>query len=100
MLEGTVRRSQDHLRVTTVFTDAKTCRQLDAPGPFDRDLTVANVLDVQLEIAEKVVAQIGSGDAPLFNARVQSAIRGKAPDSLQAYECILLSDTLAAPGAR
>ncbi len=91
ILEGTVRRSQDHLRVTTVFTDAKTCRQLDAPGPFDRDLTVANVLDVQLEIAEKVVAQIGSGDAPLFNARVQSAIRGKAPDSLQAYECILLS---------
>ena len=25
------------LRVTTTFTDAKTCRQLDAPGPFDRD---------------------------------------------------------------
>jgi tetratricopeptide (TPR) repeat protein len=44
-----------------------------------------------LEIAKKVVAEIGSADAPLFNARVQSAIRRKAPDSLEAYECVLLS---------
>jgi class 3 adenylate cyclase/TolB-like protein len=40
ILGGTVRRSRDQLRVTTTFTDAKTCRQLDAPGPFDRDLRV------------------------------------------------------------
>jgi TolB-like protein len=91
ILEGTVRRSSDRLRVTTTFTDAKTCRQLDAPGPFDRDLSADNILDVQLEIAQKVVAEIGSADAPLFNARVQSGVRRKAPDSLQAYECVLLS---------
>jgi class 3 adenylate cyclase/TolB-like protein len=91
ILEGTVRRSEDQLRVTTTFTEAGTCRQLDAPGPFDRDLSVASVLDVQLEIAEKVVAEVGSADAPLFNARVQGDIRRKAPDSLAAYECVLLS---------
>ncbi len=91
ILEGTVRRSQEKLRVTTTFTDAKTCRQLDAPGPFDRDLNAANILDVQLEIAKKVVAQIGSADAPLFNAKVQKEIRRKAPDKLEAYECVLLS---------
>jgi len=91
ILEGTVRRSQEHLRVTTTFTDAKSCRQLDAPGPFDRDLNAANVLDVQLEIAKKVVAQIGSADAPLFNVEVQNEIRRKAPDQLKAYECVLLS---------
>jgi len=90
ILEGTVRRSGNHLRVTTTFTDAKTCRQLDAPGPFDRDLSVTSVLDVQLEIAKTVVAQIGSADAPLFNTHIQSAIRRKAPDSLQAYECVML----------
>jgi Tfp pilus assembly protein PilF len=82
---------REQLRITTTFTDAKTCRQLDAPGPFDRDLSVDNVLDVQLEIAKKVVAEVGSADAPLFNARVQSVIRRKAPDSLQAYDCVLLS---------
>ncbi|TNF86842.1 MAG: adenylate/guanylate cyclase domain-containing protein, partial [Gammaproteobacteria bacterium] len=91
ILEGTVRRSQERIRVTTTFTDAKTCRQLDAPGPFDRDLDAANVLDVQLEIAKKVVAQIGSADAPLFNAKVQNEIRRKAADKLEAYECVLLS---------
>ena len=91
ILEGTVRRSLDHIRVTTTFTDAKTCRQLDAPGPFDRELDAANVLDVQLEIAKKVVSQIGSADAPLFNASVQNEIRRKAPDKLESYECVLLS---------
>jgi adenylate cyclase len=104
ILGGTVRRSRDQLRVTTALTDAKTCRQLDAPGPFDRDLSADNVLDVQLEIAKKVVAEIGSADAPLFNAHVQSAIRGKAPDSFHAYECVLLSywfyETFAPDGHR
>ncbi len=91
ILEGTVQRSSDNLRVTTIFTDAAQCRQLDAPGPFDRDLNVANVLDIQLEIASRVVAQVGSADAPLFNASIQSAIRGRAPERLEAYECVLLS---------
>ena len=91
ILEGTVRRSQEKLRITTTFTDAATCRQLIAPGPYDRDLNVANVLDVQLEIAKKVAAAVGSADAPLFNVRVQQEIRGKAPESLKAYDCVLLS---------
>lgn len=91
ILTGTVRRSLDQLRVTTALMDARTCRQLDAPGPFDRDLSLSSVLDIQLEIATKVAAQIGSADAPLFNAAVQEAIRRKAPDNLEAYECVLLS---------
>lgn len=91
ILEGSVRRSGNKLRVTTSLTDAKNCRQLDAPGPFDRDLRVADVFDIQLEIATRVAAEIGSADAPLFNASVQSAIRHKAPSSLQAYDCVLLS---------
>lgn len=91
ILSGTVRRSQDKLRVTTAFTDAESCRRLDAPGPFDRDLSAQNVLDVQLEIARKVVAEVGSADAPLFNARVQRDLRRRGPESLQAYDCVLLS---------
>ncbi len=91
ILTGTVRRSLDQIRVTTAFINAETCRQLDAPGPFDRDLNLANVLDIQLEIARKVAAEIGSADAPLFNAEVQRTLRRKAPDSLEAYDCVLLS---------
>jgi adenylate cyclase len=91
ILEGTVQRSRENLRITTTVTDTENCRQLDAPGPFDRELNADNILDIQLEIAAKVVAEIGSSDAPLFNASVQKAIRGNAPDSLEAYECVLLS---------
>lgn len=90
ILEGTVRRSEKDLRITTSFIDAKTCQQMNAPGPFDRNLSVANVLDVQLEIASKVVAQIGSPNALLLDARVRNEILSKAPDSLEAYECVLL----------
>lgn len=91
ILEGSVRRSEDRLRVTTTLTDAKTCRQLDSPGPYDRDLNADDVLDIQLEIATKVAAAVGSADAPLFNANVQSAIRHQAPDILESYDCVLLS---------
>jgi len=91
ILTGAVRRSLDKLRVTTTFTDAQTCRQLTPPGPFDRDLSVANVLGIQIEIAGKVAAEVGSSDAPLFKAAIQQTIRNKAPDSLDSYECVLLS---------
>ena len=90
ILEGTVRRSDRDLRVTTTFTDARTCRQLDSPGPFDRDLNAANILDLQLEIATKVVAQIGSPNALLFDPGVRNEILSKAPESLESYECVLL----------
>ena len=91
ILEGTVRLSGRRMRVTTALTDARTCRQLDAPGPYDRDLEVSDVFDVQLEIATKVAAALGSADAPLFNVSLQRNIRNEAPDTLDAYECVLLS---------
>ncbi len=90
ILEGSVRRSNENLRVTTAFTNASTCRQLEAPGPFDLDLNVVSVLDVQLEIASKVVAQIGSANAQLLDPIVRNEILSKAPGSLEAYECVLL----------
>ena len=91
ILTGSVQRSADHLRVTTTLTDARTCRQLTPPGPFDRDLSVTNVLEIQLDIARKVAAAVGSSDAPLFRSAIQQAIQDKAPESLDAYECVFLS---------
>jgi adenylate cyclase len=90
ILGGAVHRSQDKLRVTTTFTDARTCRQLNPPGPFDEDMSVSNVLDIQLEIARRVAAAVGSSDAPLFSTAMQQIIRDKAPENLEAYECYLL----------
>lgn len=91
ILGGTVRRADEQLRVTTTFTDAESCRQLDAPGPFNRDLSTRSVLDVQLDIARRVVAEIGSADAPIFDSRVVGNLAAEAPENLSAYECVLLS---------
>jgi TolB-like protein len=91
ILEGSVRRVQNKLRVTTTLTETSTCRQLVSPGPYDRNLDSENVLDIQIEIAQKVAATLGSADAPLFNASLQAEIRRKSPDSLESYDCVLLS---------
>jgi TolB-like protein len=91
ILSGTVQLQDPDLRVTTRFLDAQSCRELNAPGPFTRDMSASSVLDVQLEIAQKVVAQIGSSDAPIFDTRIINGLEDKAPGSLSAYECVLLS---------
>ncbi len=91
ILNGTVQRYNDRVRITTSFVDAKTCRQLTSPGPFDRDLNATVIFDIQLEISSKVASEVGSSDAPLFNVEVQRQLRDKAPESLEAYECVLLS---------
>jgi adenylate cyclase len=89
ILSGTVRRADEQLRITTNFTNTRNCQQLNSPGPFDRNLSVNSVLDVQVEIARKVVAEIGSADAPI--AALISELEAEAPENLSAYECVLLS---------
>jgi class 3 adenylate cyclase/TolB-like protein len=91
ILAGSVRRAQNQLRVTTTLTETSTCRQLISPGPYNRNLDSRNLLDIQIEIAQQVAATLGSGDAPLFNASLQAKIRNKSPNSLESYDCVLLS---------
>jgi TolB-like protein/class 3 adenylate cyclase/Tfp pilus assembly protein PilF len=90
VLVGSVRRSQDRLRITTKLLDAKDGDQLWAET-YNRDLTAADVFAVQDEITERVVGLVGSPDAPLFKSKIQKALRAKRPDSLAAYECVYLS---------
>ncbi len=89
ILEGTVRLAGEKMRISTTLTDATTCRQLDSPGPYDRNLGVTDVLDVQLEIATKVAAALGSSDAPLFTPvfSVPSATRRRRGSSPTTASC-------------
>jgi TolB-like protein/class 3 adenylate cyclase len=89
-LVGSVRRSQDHLRVTTKLLNAKNGTQLWSQS-YDRDLTASNVFAVQDEITERIVGLVGSPEAPLLKPKIQEALRKKRPDSLAAYECVLFS---------
>ncbi len=91
VLAGSVRRSQDQLRVTTRLLDAEDGTQLWSES-YDRNLTMADVFAVQDEITGRVVGIIGSPDAPWFKSEIQKELRTKRPDSLEAYECVLLSN--------
>jgi adenylate cyclase len=81
-LEGSVRRSNDRLRVTTQLIDAMTNQHLWAET-YDRELTAANVFEVQDDITQQVVAALGTG---MLYATVSNSAQRKKTDSLAAYE--------------
>jgi TolB-like protein/Tfp pilus assembly protein PilF len=59
ILEGSVRRAGDRIRVTTNLIDVDSDTQLWSET-FDRQLTVGEILDVQSQIASRVVEALSS----------------------------------------
>ena len=59
VLEGSVQKAGDALRVTAQLLDAKDGTHLWAET-YDRELSASNIFSVQDEITEQVVATIGS----------------------------------------
>jgi TolB-like protein/class 3 adenylate cyclase/Tfp pilus assembly protein PilF len=90
VLKGSVRRSQGQLRVTVQLLDAKDGKHLWSET-YDRNLTAAEVFAVQDEITRQLVGLIGSSDAPLWRSQRQTEMRERRPDTLEAYECVLLT---------
>jgi adenylate cyclase len=83
-LEGSVRRSADRLRVTTQLIDATADEHLWTET-YDRELTAANVFEVQDNISQQVVAALGSLHGRIYASVADSAQR-KSTGSLEAYE--------------
>ena len=75
VLEGSVRRSGDDLRVTAQLIDAETGAHIWA-DKFDRKM--ADVFLVQDEIVGRIVAKITSGFGAIENTEAKSAAR-KSP---------------------
>lgn len=88
VVEGSVKRSLDHLRVTAQLLDAEDRTHLWSET-YDRALTAADVFAVQDEITERVAGSLGSSEAPLWKSEMQE-LRARRTDSLEAYECVLL----------
>lgn len=88
LLEGSIRRASDTIRVTARLVDTTSAAQVWAES-YEARLTPTNVFDVQAEITQKVVDAIASSyhGAIAISRLVQS--RGKAPQHLSAYECVL-----------
>jgi TolB-like protein len=93
VLEGSVRKSGNRIRVTAQLVEAATGNHVWAER-YDRDL--ADIFAVQDEITERVVAAI----EPELYAAEQVRSQTKAPDSLDAWECVIRALSCIGQGTR
>ena len=89
VLEGSVRKAGNRMRVTAQLVEAETGNHVWAER-YDRDL--ADIFAVQDEITERVVAAI----EPELYAAEQVRSQSKPPDSLDAWECVIRALSLSA----
>jgi adenylate cyclase len=87
VLEGSVRRAADEIRVTAQLVDATSDTHLWAET-YDRDLTPGNLFAIQDDIHEKVVATIADAFGIIARTRLDET-RARPTESLDAYECVL-----------
>lgn len=81
ILEGSVRRVGDRIRVTAQLIDAKSDSHLWSEG-YDRELTLENILQIQEEIA---LAVVGALQVTLFT-RASPSSRSDGPGNLAALD--------------
>jgi adenylate cyclase len=93
VLEGSVRKSGNRIRVTAQLVEAETGNHVWAER-YDRDL--ADIFAVQDEITERVVAAI----EPELYAAEQVRSQSKPPESLDAWECVIRALSLIGQGTR
>lgn len=82
LVEGSVRRSGEHVRITAQLNDVATGQQLWAER-YDRRLS--DVFAIQDEIAESIVAAI----EPQVHAAESFRAQRKAPESLDAWDLVV-----------
>jgi serine/threonine protein kinase/tetratricopeptide (TPR) repeat protein len=92
VVEGSVQRSGNRVRVNAQLVDARTDRHLWAQT-YDRDL--ADVFAIQSEIAEQIVFQLKSKLSP----EEKAAIEVKPTSDLTAHDLYIRAKTIIATGA-
>jgi len=85
VLEGSVRRAEDQLRVTAQLIDAETGSHIWADR-YDREM--ADVVLVQDEIVNQIVAKIAGSYGAIERNEAKTAAR-KRPEQIQAYDLVL-----------
>jgi len=88
VLEGSVQREGDTLRITAQLVDATTGHHVWAES-YDRDAT--DFFAVQDEVTQKIVGALGAYEGALEKA-VRERARRKPTDSLEAYDYYLLGN--------
>jgi len=84
VLEGGVQRSGDRVRVNVQLIDARTDEHLWAER-YDRELTAANIFEVQSDVALQVAAALRAVLSPAERERIES----RPTQNLEAYDLYL-----------
>jgi TolB-like protein len=93
VLEGSVRRTDDRLRVIAQLIDTQTGAHIWADR-FDRKM--ADIFLVQDEIVSQIVAKIAGNFGVIDINEARSATR-KNPDEIQAYDLVLRAQAVMRP---
>ena len=86
-LNGGVRRDRDQLRVTVQLIDAIEGYYLWTEA-YDCKLTVGNIIDIQVDIAQKIVVAVANPGSGVISLARQQKVASKGTDSLEVYESI------------
>lgn len=86
VLEGSVQRSDDRLRINTQLVDALTGKHMWAER---YDLDVADVFAVQDEVTQEIVSRLGGYYGEVAEAATKQAMR-RGTSNLSAYETFLI----------
>jgi serine/threonine protein kinase/tetratricopeptide (TPR) repeat protein len=87
VLEGTVRRNENHVRVSTELVDARNYKTIWADS-YDRDLS--DIFAIQSEIAQAVASRLRAQLSP----EERKDIEEKPTDNLEAYDLYLQAKQL------
>jgi TolB-like protein/class 3 adenylate cyclase len=87
LVEGSVQILDTKIRVSAQLLNAEDGTHVWAET-YDRDLTTANVFEIQDDITARISGVIGSATGIVGRAELE-AIKDRPPESLEAWECSL-----------
>jgi adenylate cyclase len=87
IVEGSIRRSGERVRITAQLVEASTGRHLWAER-YDRDLT--DLFAVQDEVVRNLVSTVSTR----LSEEIRETARRKPPEDLDAYDCFLRGNQL------
>ncbi|MHA1543594.1 MAG: tetratricopeptide repeat protein, partial [Alphaproteobacteria bacterium] len=89
LMEGGIQRVGDRVRINVQLINAATDEHIWAET-YDREMTVANIFDVQSEIARNITTALKA----TFNPEEEARIAEVPTDNLEAYEAYLRGQSL------
>jgi TolB-like protein/class 3 adenylate cyclase len=87
IVEGSVRRSPERIRVSAQLVDARDGEHVWSET-YDRDLTAGDVFAIQDELTHAITSTIGDVQGVIARSISQEA-RRKPAEELTSYECVL-----------